>query len=380
MMKKSLPYISFVAAVALITGCGGSSGSTTPTTDTTAPTFTNTTYQFTVDEGAAINVTLMTNDAGATFSESHNNAVLSGSTLTFTAPQVDTDRNETVSITATDEAGNAVSKNFTFEIKDVPVFVAGYVAAIGDKGFVRTTDDLKGPSGLVWKDTIPDGTMSYSIAQTHCPADFRLPTPSEVLDIIDYSDNTIDINASLLDQDFTNNIVNDVNDNAVVSAIWVDTAGSGGNQHYVHLVGGIDALETNDLNHSVICVKGTKDNTTRGFTVDGNTITDTRTGYKWSKIVLAETSTYTDAAAECPTDFVLPSINELRSIYDYTNYSFPTEIVPAGVASIWSNTQDPKHIGQYYVIQQNGQDVSMNVGIDNAIDMRHVTCVQKPAQ
>jgi hypothetical protein len=358
-MEKRIIYLSLVVAVAQFSGCGGSSSA-----DTTAPKFNSGSYQYPVDEGEIFeisNLNALTDDAEATFS---GNGVI-GDVLTFNAPQVDADTNYTIVVTATDKAGNTESQEFTFNVKDVPPEVnLGYVAITGDKDFTdKGNNVLEGPSGLEWKDEV--NFVTYSDAVAACVNGYRLPTVPEVLNIIDYSSNQ----PSMLDSDFSN----------IATAVW--TKVNGATQYYVNLGSGQDVKETNSTaEHFVICVKGDIDTTSPTFTSSDDNVTDSRTGYIWKKITVGDTKTYNEATSACTGEFNLPNINDLRSIYNYSTYTLPSEIAPAGVTSIWSNTEYPKAANKHYIILD---DADNNSSVDNGLDTgvtRNVTCVKKPAQ
>ncbi len=377
-MKRSLTYVSFVTAIALFSGCGSSrtTPAPPPVVDTTAPVFTNTTSLFTVVEGTiAVPVTLTTDDANAIFSEDSANAAISGSTLTFTAPLVNADTPFSVTVTARDAAGNSATKVFTFTVTDVPAAQNyAYVADIGDKDFNTTaeTDILRGSSGLLWRDVDSAGDvgdLNRTAAITYCGlVGYRLPTRTELLYTLNYDqDHTqpADENNTLLDAQFINN--------ADVSTVWTDS-----NNYYVHVVGGFDSLDNNLSAHrAVICVQGASE-VDHNITEAGNIVTDNSTGYEWTIVDLdpANRDTFATAPGSCPVGFSLPNINDLRSIFNYTNNTL-TEIVPAGNSiSVWSSTENSKEADQYLIMDLNKPGLPIALADDTEI--HYVTCVKKP--
>jgi hypothetical protein len=365
-MKKQLISVSFaVVAVVQFSGCGGSSSGSK---DEIAPSFTNKQVSFDVNESTTKMVNLTSDDANAVFS----GVGVLGSTLTFKAPLVDADVQTKITVTAKDKLGNSSTQVFTFNVKDLPVAKLGYVAKIGNKEFTRNGDNLKGPSGLVWQNANSNVTYTYSDAKAYCEGNnYRLPTAVEVLNIVDY-EISVDKNDSMIDGDFTTYTGKDA------PAVWVDTT-TGGNHHYIHLVGGVDVVEIDSNDHSVLCVKGDSDIISPSFSVNGDIITDNNTKYQWSKVNPDQTYTHANAENGCPDNtFSLPNINELRTIYDYGTNKLASDIASVAVTSIWSSTENFKGDSQQFFVIQNGSDISLDVGLDNGVDKRHVTCVKRP--
>jgi hypothetical protein len=395
-MKKSLSYISFVAAVALFSGCGSSS--TTPPegggADTIAPVFsTSVAYNFTLDEGTNRSVTIAVTDnvtAVADIALSSDDVTITGSSFTYTAPTVTTDTDFTVTVTAEDEAGLTKTQVYTFSVTNVPNQPDVKVAPVGDKIFNNLGSNfLRGPipsSTLIWRDLLSadDGVYEYDEAETYCASksynsvNFRLPTRSELFNIIDYT-RTTDLNASLVDGNFTNNGGSLLDGSAKVSTVWAKTDRVDTNKYFVHTVSGIDGLETNtSAVRAVICVQG--DSEINHTTIDnGATVTDSTTGYIWETVNTASDTATTFADADsCSGNFELPTINDLRSIFDYSNNTLE-ELVPAGNAiSVWSSTPYPKNVdNQHYVMQLSNATGSITIA-DNTTGAHYVTCVKKP--
>jgi hypothetical protein len=149
---------------------------------------------------------------------------------------------------------------------------------------------------------------------------------------------------------------------------------------FVNTVTGIDTLENNtSATHAIICVKGTSE-MNHDVISNGATVTDSTTGYIWEKVNLAAENAvdYTTANDSCDNGYVLPTINDLRSIFDYSNNTLE-ELVPAGNAiSVWSSTPYPKNVdNQHYVMQLSNTTGSITIA-DNTTGAHYVTCVKKP--
>ena len=137
---KKLVYGSLIAAVVLFSGCGGGGGG--GTTDTTAPVFNGTPANntYAVAEGSTEVATIeVTDDSPVTFALGGDDAAafelsavqtraIYSTTLKFkNAPDYETKSTYSVSVTATDEAGNSDTKEFTVNVTDVPF---GFAASV----------------------------------------------------------------------------------------------------------------------------------------------------------------------------------------------------------------------------------------------------------
>ncbi len=382
-MKKSLSYLSFVTAIALFSGCG-SSGTTTETNiDTTAPEFTNTTYEFTVEEGSDQIVPLLADDSGATFSESSDKATISNSTLTFNAPLVMADEDFNVTVGAVDLAGNSSTKIFTFKVTDVPeVPTYAYVAAVGDKNFVdisaaNNKSRLKvDESPLTWADE-DYNDRNYTDAVNHCISlgeGFRIATRDEIFNTIDY---TMDVNntTSLLDNDFN------ISRESLISVVWVLAKGS--DKYFINYVNGADVVDYNaSAEHNVRCVKGSEISDHNFTTTQDNTVMDNITGLEW-RMIADDNLSVSDATNACDgfgSDWELPTINELRTLFDYENNTL-LEIVPANQSasiSVWTSTSVSNLAisdnARHYLLQTKDETSSI---VDEDTIEHPYTCVQR---
>jgi hypothetical protein len=379
-MKKKLSYLSIIAVVVLFNGCGGGLSTTA---DTTPPVITNATVQFNVDEGTTKDVTLTANEK-VTFSENSADADISGSKLTFTAPSyvVGGTNNYTVTVTAKDSAGNLATKNFIFNVQDVIVETveanASYIAPTGDKDFTVVEGYLKDGSGLLWRDG-DSGKKFYDDAKIYCESNqgWRLPTRGELLNLVDYDKGNTAGTKSLIDNSFA------IFSNDSFDASWVEKTGS--DKFVVNHKSGADTQEGIDLEQRVICVYG--DKAGQHDIVDGTTVKDNTTGLEWTKIDPAAPGSttygdYTSAQSVCTNKgqgFDLPTINELRSVIDYTTNSIPyiaPSGVPAGTYFIWSKTESKNdNKNTHYLINL---DTKASVTTDENNQTHYFTCVKRP--
>ena len=392
-MRKSSLYLSIMTAVALLSGCGGGGGTTTAVDDTTAPTFTNTTYLYNVVEGTNKVVDLTTDDSSATFTENSVDASISGSTLTFTAPLVNADTNFTVTVTAKDAANNSASKVFTFTVTDVPeIPTYAYIAPVGDKDFVDiSAAQNKGllkvsESNLMWADDDQFQDLNYTAAVKHCEdkvidgySDFRLATRDEIFNTINYE---MDVNntTSLLDNDFNISRLN------TIDAVWA--LAQGANKYYINHVSGIDVYEDdpdNNITHNTRCVRGNEVSDHNFTTTADDTIMDNITGLEWKKIANpAVTANAADAknACEGEVDWRLPTINELRTLYNYASGTLYEIIDSAQQVAVWSSTtRKQENPDKNYVLfnAQAGGNV-MSGALEDAGDPHAYTCVKSHRQ
>jgi len=344
-MKKSFIYISLVVAGALFNGCGGSS---TPV-DNIAPSLTSDKYVYeNVLEGTDVRVTLISDDLEADFFETSSLANIQGSTLTFTAPSfvVGGANSYSVKVTAKDEAGNeSPPKEFTFTVSEnnTETYEANrsIVAPVGDKTFTSEGAYLVGPTGLLWVDEVSD-LMTYNDAETYCTnrgTDFRVASRTELLNTINYElDGTESV--SLLDEDFS------ISRAGNVASSWASS--ENGKYYIVNNFSGVDAnVSATDL-HRVRCVKGTSAGR-HTFRESGTNFIDNDTGLEWRVIDVTQAK-FVDFV--CPDGFNIPTINQLRSIYDYDTGRLNSDIAPMDSGTIWSSTEWTNKVGTkaYYIM------------------------------
>ena len=388
-MRRSF-YISSIVAVALFSGCGGSSSA-----DKTAPSLSSSKYIYNgVLEDTNIEVTLISDDAKAQFLETRPEATISGNKMTFVAPPfVEGSSNKyVVPVTAKDEAGNeSAPREFIFNVieNDTRTYAAdaSIVAEVGDKTFTSSGSGsfLVGPTGLLWVDEISP-LLSYSDAVEHCTnrgSGFRMPSRTELLNTINYDlDGANDV--SLLDEDFAISRAG-TGENKVETS-W---AAKEGNVYFqVNNFSGVDVRANASDEHRVRCVKGAAAGAHDIVPTTGNpnTITDNTTGLEWTKVIISGIgktyATQDNAESFCPNGFRLPSINELRSIFDYSSSNQVSTLIapdgsslPADTYNIWSSTKFTNKTGTdaYFTILNN-QNTSIRADEDN--QTAYVTCVK----
>jgi hypothetical protein len=382
-MVKNILALSMVASMALFSvGCGGGGSDDTTQTqvDTTAPVFTNTTSRFTVTEETNRSVVLTaTDESNVTFSiPAVDHFTLTGAKLTFSAPSYeDNASNEyNVTVKATDTAANSSQKLFSFKVEPKRAQIT--VVPVGDKNLTVKGDTIIGPAGLTWLNEDTD-MMTYDEAVTYC-ADkgYRVARRDEILNLIDYSQGN-GLNGRLLEEEF------DKNSKSETWALKVNDV-----QFYINFYAGSDGIEPDDEDtndeKSVLCVKG-EPAPEHSFIEDTNTtVLDQSTGLKWTKIEFnhelrraivpdQDDEVQESAQESCPDGFTLPTITQLRSIVDYNANSINSDIAPAGVSLIWSNTEDPNNdepIAKNYLLDTNKTIISTEeVSMTN-----FVTCVK----
>jgi hypothetical protein len=377
-MKKSFLFGSVVLSIVLFSGCGGGGSSDS---DTTPPSFTNSTYEFTVDAGTEKSVPLTTDESDATFTEDSAEARIEGSTLIFSAPNFNSsgENSYTVNVFATDKAGNkSAAKVFKFDVKEVITKTykldPTYIADTGDKNFKKVGGHLEDPSGLLWDDVVSD-KMDYNSAKRYCEAKgtgWRIPTRAEFLNIIDYSKSS----ASLIDNDFTKYSADSV------EVSWVENLT--GEKYVVNHTGGADTTLSNDANHTVLCVYGDKNTTAHTFQTVADGIKDNITRLTWKKIDTSLPSSYSIAENGCPNGWTLPTINQLRSIIEYNTNTITSNIATAlpngsnpNTYFIWSSTVAKDGTpGQHYTIYLDGNRTKAGVISDENNMTHYYTCVK----
>ena len=363
-MVKSLLALSMVASLALVTvGCGGSDNNDTPApVDTAGPVFNNPATTFHTQEEHNSTITLQATDPSAPvmFSISQTpHFMLAGSALTFSAPAYeDNASNEYyVTVTAKDSVGNSSTKIFSFIVD--PLKASPMPVPVGDKNLTVQGDIITGPAGLKWLNTTASVTK-YSDAVAFCEnpnngKGFHIARRDQILNLIDYSKGN-GVNASLLEDEF------DKNDKATTWAQKVaDTYFS------VNFVAGADVIEPgedtpisggNAAQYTVMCVKGLPADP-HTFVADeqnASIVIDQTTGMKWTKVDTDNdeirraiepddtTASQQKAADYCPAGFRLPTINELRTLVDYSDNSVNELVAPKPADTnkepiLWSSTK-----------------------------------------
>jgi hypothetical protein len=261
------------------------------------------------------------------------------------------------------------------------------VAEVGDKKFTLSSGRsfLVGPTGLLWVDEITP-LMSYDDAAIYCQskgAGFRLAFRTELLNTINYElDGTSDV--SLLDKDFARSRAGTGKNKVETS--WAAKEGS--IYYQVNNFSGADVRADATAEHRVRCVKGTPAGS-HTFTIDSNSsnIKDLTTKLEWTVInndledVNRTYGEQSEAASFCPADFDIPTINQLRSIFSYSNSELYTGIAPDGSSleadtyNIWSSTEYTNKSGtRAYFTMLNEQNTSIRSDEDS--QTAFVTCVK----
>jgi len=180
-------------------------------------------------------------------------------------------------------------------------------------------------TGLTWQQTTPTSKYTWENADSYCNdltyagySDWRLPTPQELLTIIDNSRSNPAIDTTYFPETQS-------------SGSWSSSTrvGSTSNAWYANFYSGnVNSLnKTNNI--YVRCVRGSNLPTAsfNSSTVNGDVIvTDTETGLVWQKSYVGD-KTWEEALAYCESltysgysDWRLPDKNELSSLVNYGKY------------------------------------------------------------
>lgn len=382
-MKKTLLGLSLATSLVLMSGCGGSSSSPAEPTDTTAPTITNATSEYTVVEGATQTVTLTASET-VSYSDDSAETTISGSTLTFTAPAYSSEGGNTytVTVTATDTADLTGTKTFTFTVTEDVTYAADASVVVPTSGQTFTTVDPNGvvdATGLLWQDA-SSAAMTYTAAVDYCSnAGYRLPSRNELMNILDYSAGSAVTDTPLIYSDYFD---------VTAQSLWVAQEGS--TYYTVNTISGGDSVVADPtIERSVLCVSGTAAGAHTIAVSDTNSsiYVDSTTGYEWTVIdstnYISTYGAYADAAGLCPTGFALPTINDLRSIYDFANnklFGIAPGTVTADTYTIWSSTQVTNTAdSQHHVIfnDRAASTITRAISSDTDDQTHYVTCVKK---
>ena len=384
-MVKSFIYISMVASFAIFsTGCGSSNSTTkTEIKDTTAPVITTAT-PIEVQEDTNNTTTLAANEAATYSIPVTDHFSLTGSTLTFSAPNFDANGgNEfNITVTATDTSGNAGNKVLVFDV--VQTQAQATVASTGDKNLSIDGTDVIGPSGLKWLNEAPANVVNFDDAQSYCTGkEYRLASRDELLNLIDYSKGDHG-NASLLEDE--------LNAFTGLSESWASKIGD--KFLSVNFSDGADAI-TNDgaVTRSVVCVKGAGV-PAHTFVAEGNVTTDQTTQLQWTSIgdptdgnvrkaiENDEAANYCTGLATDGGNWRLPNINELRTLMQTEDHKVPVSIAPDGTTVMWSSTEFTNAAAnnpQNYVLDVVGDIATIRseeISSQNQAVKLFVTCVK----
>ena len=197
-------------------------------------------------------------------------------------------------------------------------------------------------TGLMWQQTIPTSTYNWANAKTYCDdliyagySDWRLPTPQELLTIVDNSKYNPAIDTTYFPD-------------TPSSSFWSSSTGVGSTNFawYVYFsYGGVnDYGKANSYN--VRCVRGsTLASSLNSSSVNGDEIvTDTKTGLVWQKSYV-NGKTWQQALSYCETltyagysDWRLPDKNELASLVNYEKYDPASDFPDMSSNYFWSSS------------------------------------------
>ena len=183
-------------------------------------------------------------------------------------------------------------------------------------------------TGLMWQQTIPTDTYEWALAFSYCNflsyagySDWRLPTPQELLTIVDNSKYNPAIDITYFP-------------NTPSSYFWSSSScvNYQDNAWYVNFdSGSVLSYSKTSSSRYVRCVRGDESLPSSAFepmTVNGDVIvTDTKTGLIWQKTYETD-KTWQQALDYCEnltyagySDWRLPDKNELASLVNYVKYN-----------------------------------------------------------
>ncbi len=237
---------------------------------------------------------------------------------------------------------------------------------------------LDNNTGLMWQQTIPTSTYTWANAVSYCEnleyagyTDWRLPTPKELLTIVDNSrykpviDTTYFPNTPSSYFWSSSTHAYDTNDAWLVDFSYGSVYGNykTGNL-YVRCVRGA-ALPTGSFTSS---------------TIQGDVIvTDTETGPIWQKTYVSG-KTWQQALSYCESltyagysDWRLPNKNELASLINYEKYSPASDFPDMPSNYFWSSSTGAHNTNYAWRVSFNNG----YVGYSNKTDDVYVRCVRK---
>ena len=200
-------------------------------------------------------------------------------------------------------------------------------------------------TGLEWQQTISEDSFIWKDALSHCEnleyggySDWRLPTPQELLTIVDNSKYALTIDSTY----FPN----------MKNTFWTGQENSGDTSrgfYFSAYYGGVwrDKLKTETSN--VICVRGNElaQSTFTTKTINGNEIvTDSTNNLMWQKNYSNSTYTWINALKYCENlthagynDWRLPNRNEAISLFDFEKSNAPySEFPDMPNSGFWSSS------------------------------------------
>ncbi len=224
---------------------------------------------------------------------------------------------------------------------------------------IKTVSDQKvvldNNTGLMWQQTIPTSTYTWDKAVSYCNnltyasyTDWRLPTPKELLTIVDNSkyDPAIDTTyfPNTPSSGFWSSFTDVLNTNFALR---------------VHFNYGSVSLYDNTNNYKVRCVRGAAlpTGSFTSSTIQGDVIvTDTETALMWQKTYVSG-KTWQQALSYCESltyagysDWRLPDKNELASLVNYEKYNPASDFPDMPSQYFWSSSTYASNTSSAWIV------------------------------
>jgi hypothetical protein len=215
---------------------------------------------------------------------------------------------------------------------------------------------LDNTTGLMWERVPPETDQTFADATARCSSlgaggytDWRLPTRIELLSIIDYGQSM-----TLLNSNVFGSVESPGYDTTLWSSSTYPLPNTAGQQFTVDPAHSWTGVDTPSAAHLSRCVRaGCVSTAATRFSNGDYTTLDTTTGVRWQRGTAPATMNSDDAQAYCAmlsldglTGWRLPTIRELGSLYDETQYTVPlyntATFALASGDEYWSSTPDSK--------------------------------------
>ena len=202
---------------------------------------------------------------------------------------------------------------------------------------------LDNNTGLMWQQTISTEAYTWEDAGSYCSnltyggySDWRLPTPFELLSIVDNGQSSPAIDSTYF-PDTANNFWSSSTRSDTTDRAWVVD----------FFYGAVYSYSKTDYS-SVRCVRGESlpNSTFNSSTVNGDVIvTDTKTGLIWQKTYETDKKTWQEAINYCgsltyadSSRWRLPNKNELASLVNYEKYNPASDFPDMPSDRFWSSS------------------------------------------